>query len=290
MIIGGTGLAGRAIAASASRQGLDVISLARGGDIQVDVRDGDALRRALAAVRPSSIINAAAIVSIPECEQNPADAWLVNARPAAIAATYANESGARFVQISTDHFYCGDGRRRHAEHEPVRLINEYARTKYAAEALAQTARNALVLRTNLVGWPSPRGTSFAEWAIGVVERDLPADLYEDQFVSSLDVWTLADCIIELALGDTQGVLNLAAAEVFSKAEFVLALARKRGRRLTNARRGSVGLQQTLRGDSLGLDVSRAEHILGRPLPTLDMVVASLIEHIEDRRREDALAK
>lgn len=283
LVVGGSGLAGRAIVAAARGRGLATATLSRHGELAVDVRDADALRRALAEARPRTIVNAAAIVSLPECDRDPGEAWRVNARPAAILADHARETGGRFVQISTDHYYCGDGARAHREDEPVRLVNEYARTKYAAEALALTAPGALVLRTNIVGWPSPHGGSLAEWAMGVIEADAEAMLFQDQYVSSLDIWTFAEALLDLAAGDTCGVLNLAAGEVFAKGDFVLALARAAGRTLSRARPGTVRAQATPRADSLGLDVTRAERILGRRLPTLDAVAANLLTHLEERR-------
>jgi dTDP-4-dehydrorhamnose reductase len=283
MVLGGTGLAGRAIMAAARRRGLTAVTLARGGDLAVDIRDADALRETLVRTAPKAIINAAAMVSIPACEQDPAAAWLINARPAAILADHARETGARLVHISTDHYYTGDGRRRHSEGDPVRLVNDYARVKFAAEVFALTASRALVLRTNFVGWPSATGGSLAEWAMRVIEGDLPADLYDDQFISCLDAWTLADCVLDLALGDAAGLLNLGAREVFSKAQFVLGLAGALDRPLSHVKIGKVGAQATPRADSLGLDVSRAEGILGRSLPTLDSVIANLLVHLEERR-------
>jgi len=283
MVLGGTGLAGRAIMAAAQKRNLAALALARSGDLAVDIRDAEALRAALTRTAPKVIVNAAAMVSIPACEHDPAAAWLVNARPAAILADYAREAGARLVHISTDHYYTGDGRRRHSESDPVRLVNDYARVKYAAEGFALTAPRALVLRTNFVGWPSATGGSLAEWAMQVIEGDLPADLYEDQFVSCLDVWTLADCVLDLALGDATGLLNLGAGEVFSKAEFALALAKALNRPLSRAKIGKVAAQAIGRADSLGLDVRQAERILGRSLPTLDGVISNLLAHLEDRR-------
>jgi dTDP-4-dehydrorhamnose reductase len=283
MVLGGTGLAGRAIMAAARMRDLTAVTLARGGDLPVDIRNADALRETLSRIAPKVIVNAAAMVSIPACEHDPAAAWLINARPAAILADYARETGARLVHISTDHYYTGDGRRRHGEGDPVRLVNDYARVKYAAEGFALTAPGALVLRTNFVGWPSATGGSLAEWAMQAIEGDLPLDLYDDQFVSCLDVWTLADCGLDLAFGDAAGLLNLGAREVFSKAEFVLALAKALNRPLSRAKIGKVGAQATPRADSLGLDVSRAERILGCSLPTLDSVIANLLVHLEERR-------
>jgi dTDP-4-dehydrorhamnose reductase len=283
MVLGGTGLAGRAIMAAAQRRGLSAIALARRGDLAVDIRNADALRQTLTQTAPKAIVNAAAMVSIPACQHDPAAAWLINARPAAILADYARATAARLVHISTDHYYTGDGRRRHGEGDPIWLVNDYARVKYAAEGFALTSPSALVLRTNFVGWPSSTGGSLAEWAMGVIEGDLPADLFDDQFVSCLDVWTLADCVLDLAFGDAVGLLNLGASEVFSKAAFVLALAKALNRPLSRAKIGKVGAQATPRADSLGLDVRQAERILGRPLPTLDGVITNLLAHLEDRR-------
>ena len=283
LVVGGTGLAGRAITAAARARGLTVATLARGGDLLVDVRDESALRQALAEAKADAVINCAAIVSAPVCEADPGEAWRVNARPAAIIARHCRDVGARFVQVSTDHYWTGDGRRAHAEDAPVTLVNEYARTKYAAEGLALADVGALVVRTNIVGWPSPTGGSFAEWALGVIRTDGPADLYGDQFVSSLDIWTLAEGLLDLTASPATGVVNLAASEVFSKADLVEGLARAMGRPMTKARRASVKDQSTPRADSVGLDVARATAILGRPLPGLDQVVAALAARLEDAR-------
>jgi len=283
LIIGGTGLAGRAIVAEARTRGLTVATLARTGDLAIDVRDEAALRQGLTGSGARTVVNCAAIVSAPACEADPGEAWRVNARPAAIVARHCRDAGVRFVQVSTDHYWTAEGRRAHAEDAPVTLINEYARTKYAAEGLALTDPEALVVRTNIVGWPSPNGGSFAEWALGVIRTDRAADLYEDQFVSSLDIWTFAGGILDLAASPATGIVNLAASEVFSKAALVEGLATALGRPLTKARRASVKDQSTPRADSVGLDVARATAILGRSLPGLDKVVASLAARLEDAR-------
>lgn len=282
LIVGGTGLAGQALGAAARARGLDVLSLARRGEVAVDIRDVDELRAALTATPARIIINAAAIVSLAACERDPAAAWMVNTRPVIELVEHARSTGARLIQISTDHYYSGDGRKAHTEADPTQIINEYSRTKLAAEAIADSAQGALILRTNFVGWPSATGGSLAEWALDVIENDRPADLYADQFVSSLDVWSFAEAVLDLAASPAAGVLNLAASEVFSKAEFVERLAGALGRELSAARRVSVKDGSTLRGDSLGLDVSRAEAQLGRSLPTLDQVIANLNARCQQR--------
>jgi len=78
------------------------------------------------------------------------------------------------------------------------------------------------------------------------------------------------------------VLNVASREVFSKKTFICALAKKMGYPLTNVKIGSVfDAGDASRAESLGLDVGKAETILGYELPTLDEVITSIVEEYED---------
>lgn len=271
LVLGDTGLAGTAIVAAARARGHFVIGASRRGERPVDLCDAQALGALIEDVAPALVINAAAMVSVPDCEKDPALAWLINARPASLLAEAARRTPFRLVQISTDHFYAGDGRRAHREEDPVVLLNDYARSKYAAEGFALTAPDALVVRTNILGLKSATGGSFGEWALGVIDADAETTLFEDQFTSILDVWSFAEGLLDLAASETKGVINLASSEVFSKAELVQALATALGRQLTRARPGSVSEQTVQRPDSLGLDVARAQAILGRRLPGLEAV-------------------
>ena len=284
LVLGGDGMAGAAIAAAAERQGLTVARASRRGQHPVDVRDEVGLRALLETLDAPLIVNTVAIVSVPACEADPGEAWRVNARPAAILAAHARRSGARLVHVSTDHFYSGDGRALHDEQAPVTLLNEYARGKYAGEALALTDPGALVLRTNILGLRSAGGASFCEWALGVMTHDTPATLFDDQFISAIDVWRFAEATLELARSPARGVLNLAADAVYSKAELFFALAEALDLTTTQARRGGVGAQGVPRPDSLGLDVSRAQGMLTRPLPKFPEVVDALRTRILDERR------
>jgi dTDP-4-dehydrorhamnose reductase len=133
----------------------------------------------------------------------------------------------------------------------------------------------LVLRTNILGLKSGTGASFGEWALDLILNDRPATLFADQFVSTLDVWSFASALLDLAAADASGVVNLASRQVFSKADLVQAMAHALGRVLTRAKAGAVASQAVRRPDSLGLDVSRAEGILGRRLPNLNEVAATM---------------
>lgn len=279
LILGASGMAGRALVEAGKQRDYKVVGASRtGSDVALDLEDATALQAVVRDLKPGLIINTVADVNVGRCEENPGRAWCVNARPVAFIADLACEIDSRLIHVSTDHYFCGNGKKRHDEQAPVTLLNEYARTKFAAEGLALTWSDSLVVRTNIVGLRPGRGDSFAEWCLDVIHNDREATLFGDQFVSCIDVWNFSECVFDLAETTFRGLINVASRNVFSKAEFAFALAEVEGKTMTRAKIGSVGNQATRRPDSLGLDVSLAEQIIGRSMPSLADVVAAIHHH------------
>jgi len=275
---------GQALLAAASRHGLAMEGIARRRATHCcDVTDRQALFALLEKLAPGVIINAAAQTSLDACERDPGAAYLINAKLAADLATYCAASGARLVQISTDQFFTGDGRALHDEGARVHLLNEYARTKFAGEIFAQQATGTLIVRTNLVGlrgWPGQ--PTFVEWALNALRERAPMTLFEDFHTSSIDVDSFADILLALITTGASGLLNVAARDTASKAEFITGLARRLQLSLDNAHSGSVrSLAGAPRAESLGLDVARAERLLQRALPTTEEVLTRIVARIRE---------
>jgi dTDP-4-dehydrorhamnose reductase len=278
LIIGSTGLFGQALMAEAAARGGAVAGAARKGTaITVDIGDDASIEAALKEARPSLVVNAAAMIDIGQCEDDPSNAWRINARAAGRVSELAAKCGARTVHISTDHFYTGDGARAHREEDPVVFVNEYARTKYAGEELVMAQEDAMVVRTNILGFRGWEKPTFIEWVIATILEDREATLFQDSFVSAIDVGTAAAIILDLAAADARGIVNVGCREVYSKKDLVERLAARLDRRLTRARPGSVLELPVRRAESLGLDVSRAEGILGRKLPDLGTVIDAIVK-------------
>lgn len=278
LITGATGLLGQALMGAARSAGLDAVGLARhGADVVCDLVDGAAVNIALDRIRPECIINAAAITNLSQCESDPAAAQLVNARAPAILAEWCRANAAKIVQISTDHYYCGDGAAQHDETAHVTLVNEYARTKYAGEAAVLSDPEALVVRTNITGWRGwPGKPTFFEWVVAALEKHEPMTLFSDFHTSTIDAPSCARHIFALVARNARGVVNLAARDVADKETFVRFVARVLGIALDNATPGSVQSLRPRRAESLGLDVSKAESLLGLRLPAMHDVVHALL--------------
>jgi len=271
---------GQALCREAKARGYRTIGIARAGaDINLDITEDEKLMDAVATTGPDIVINTVAQINLGECEHNPARSYLLNARPASLLTELCRRENLYYIHISTDHYYTRDGDRKHNEDHPVQLLNEYARTKYAGERFALANPDALVLRTNIVGFregPHSRQT-FAEWVMKAVEENAPMTLFADYYTSSISVSQFSRALFDLTAKYPRGLLNLASREVVSKKQFIEAIAQRLGRTLRQARVGTIAeALGPRRAESLGLDVTRAETILDYSLPNVREVVESLV--------------
>jgi dTDP-4-dehydrorhamnose reductase len=285
-VLGSSGMLGQALCRVGQREGYRVAGLARAGAAHmVDATDAAALHAVLRSIQPDVVINAAAQTSLDACERDPGAAYAINSRVVAMLAEYCRQSAIKLVQVSTDHYFSGDANEVHDEHAPVQLLNEYARTKYAGEAFAATCPRSLILRTNLVGfrgWMSR--PTFVEWAVTALTRAEPITLFNDFYTSSIDVGQFAVVLFDLLRCDAIGVLNVGAREPASKEQFILALAKRLNLGASRCNVGSVrALKGTPRAESLGLDVQRAEAVVGYRMPNLQAVIEQLALAYEEQR-------
>lgn len=283
LILGSTGMLGKALVQSAKGRNLDVYGMADvGADFNFDICDDERLINLIKTLKPDVVVNTVAIVSIDDCEKNPGRAYQVNSRPASLIADICKKIGCYFIQISTDHYYSGDKNKSHSEDAHVVLMNEYARTKYAAECFALTYENSLVVRTNIVGFRgSANKPTFVEWVIASLQNRQPIKLFADMYTSSIDVYTFADILFNLIEKiRPSGILNLASREVFSKKNFIDALALKLNLDTSFTKVGSVSTLTVQRPDSMGLSVEKVEKLLGIRLPSMSEVVDRLAQECE----------
>ena len=101
-------------------------------------------------------------------------------------------------------------------------------------------------------------------------------LFDDFFTSTIDGDALASAVLQLTERGAAGLLNVASCEVAHKKRFIEALATEMGVVLDWATIAKVGELPVKRGDGLGLDVARAESLLGYKLPDVAAVTKALV--------------
>lgn len=282
LILGASGMLGQAMVNEFRVQGNDVLGVARNGtDLSLDISQSGQLLTILHHVDADIIINSVAIVSLAECQNNPANAYKVNAEPSKVIAEYCQNNQKKYVYISTDHFFTGTDERKNSETDNTVLCNEYAKTKYQGELYSLTNEKALVVRTNIVGFRNRKvAPTFAEWAIGALMNGENITAFNDYYTSSIDVRCFSKCLVEILEKNVCGILNLASSQVSSKLQFLVKLAEGLGIPPSNTRVLSGSVQEIKdgikRNESLGLDVKKAENLLGYELPNLNKVIQSLV--------------
>lgn len=279
MVLGGTGLLGTELVRSLRMRNVAPISVARSGaDVDTDLTRIELVPDLIDQHRPDAIINAAAMVDFAACEADPAKAYLLHANLLVPLAEWSKREEKPLIHISTDQYFTDDGDRKHDESAPVKLLNVYAASKHAGEAIALASPNALVVRTNFTGMSAPAGGKipFGRWAMNALNRHEAMTLFDDYFCSTMDAQSLARAICDLMDKRACGRLNVASREVASKADFVHALAQAAGIPLDWAQTASVAELQPPRASSNGLDVRKAEAMLGYELPDLGEVANALV--------------
>jgi len=262
--------------------GNEVIGIARkNADFNFDISEDEKLLECFESEKPDIVINTIAIVNLNNCEIDKGNAYIVNSRPAGIISNYCFENDIYFVQISTDHYYSGDNDKKHSETDNIYLLNEYARTKYLAEILSLTNPNALVIRTNIVGFRGWENDTFVEWALHSLKSNDEINVFEDYYTSSIDVYNFSKILWDLINDKPSGIYNLASSDVSSKKDFIFSLAASFDLSTSNCTPTKINNDEFKRATSLGLDTRKIENYLGYKLPTLKEVTDSLKKHYED---------
>lgn len=226
LIIGSQGMLGKMLVKEFSKCFLVKTVARNGADINIDLASNlDTLKNHINSQNYDVIINAAAIVNLEYCENHPDYAYLINTRLPALLSEWSEGISAYFIHISTDHYFA-DKEKYHKENAEVKILNEYARTKYLAERLVLLNKEALVIRTNLVGFRNQKDRkTFVEWVIDEIRQNSNINGFTNVYTSSLDVKSFAVLLRDIISNKRlMGLYNIASQTCISKYEFIYKLA------------------------------------------------------------------
>ena len=143
LLIGGSGQLGTAIRQRWSD--CEIVAPAHG---EVPFEESATVRDALDRIRPDVLVNAAAFHDVDRCENEPEQAFAINAVAVGRAASLALECGMRFVTISTDYVFDGKTNEPYGEDAAPHPLSTYGASKLAGEYLSdRIGSRAFVVRT-----------------------------------------------------------------------------------------------------------------------------------------------
>jgi dTDP-4-dehydrorhamnose reductase len=145
----------------------------------LDVRDAAMIRKCVAALRPSLIVNAAAYTAVDAAEKDVATCRAVNAMAPGVLASEAARVGAAIVHYSTDYVFDGRKLAPYVESDSANPLNVYGLTKLEGErAVAAGGAPYIIIRT---GWLfGRRGKNFVTTMLRLFHEREEVSVVNDQ--------------------------------------------------------------------------------------------------------------
>jgi dTDP-4-dehydrorhamnose reductase len=258
LVTGGSGALGRRVMARAAGAGWDPVGTylsapAATATVRLDIRDPADVRRVIDTVRPDAIVHTAA--------GRDRDDWPATADGAANVALAA--AGIRLVHVSSDAVFSG----RLGEYDEDATpdpVYAYGAAKAAAEtAVRAIDARAAIVRTSLI-------LGDGHGAHEILTHDLIAGrvtgaLFTDEVRKPVHVDDLADALLELAVGDWAGVLNVAGADAISRYDLGVLVALRDGLDPAAIPAASLAALGLNRPPDLRLVTTRAQKVLATRL-------------------------
>jgi dTDP-4-dehydrorhamnose reductase len=220
VVIGEGGQVGRAVVAAARARGLDVIGTSRRAldpDQRLDLLDPTSIRRVIQAVGPTHIVLTAAATSVVACQRDPAGTARINVDGSLVVAETAREARARMVFLSTDYAFDGEAGP-YDEGARPRPINEYGRQKRVVEEWVSQMPDAIIVRTCQVFGLDPRRENYVLRVADDLRTGIRVQAATDLFGTPTFVNDLVASLLDLTLGQAQGIWHVAGPEFLSRYE------------------------------------------------------------------------
>jgi dTDP-4-dehydrorhamnose reductase len=282
LVLGGTGMLGRAVVAEARSRGWAALGLSRS---QADLADRDGLLGWAERFRPEVVVNCAAFTKVDAAETERSQAFAVNAEGVAHAAELAGRAGARFVQVSTDYVFDGTARVPYREDSPVAPLSVYGESKLAGERLALSYDRALVVRTSWLFGPG--GPNFVATMVGLIEAGrVPLRVVADQEGCPTSTPSLASALLDLAARDATGIVHYQDREPVSWYAFAVEIARLWSGAVEVIPVTTAEFPRPAPRPAYSvLDVGRFESIAGRRVAAWEEGLVATLAHLRDLWKE-----
>jgi dTDP-4-dehydrorhamnose reductase len=160
----------------------------------------DMIRTVFGLVKPDVLINCAAFTAVDRAESERTLAFQVNGEAVGVMAALCHERGARFIQVSTDYVFNGEGERPYAETDATSPVNAYGASKLEGEQQAfRYDPDAAVVRTSWLF--SPFGHNFVKTMVRLMAEKNEIKVVGDQYGCPTYARDLAAFVLQLASQD-----------------------------------------------------------------------------------------
>ncbi|WP_442636916.1 dTDP-4-dehydrorhamnose reductase [Rossellomorea marisflavi] len=215
LVTGYTGQLGYDVVQRGLENGLSIVGI---GSKELDITNETAVHRYVKELNPDAIIHCAAYTAVDKAEDNKKECWDINVEGTKHLAKAASDIDAKFVYISSDYVFNGEGEMPFKETDKVSPIGYYGLTKYEGEeTVKQLLDKWFVIRISWVF--GINGNNFVKTMLRLAETKKELSVVGDQVGSPTYTYDLAKLIIDMVQSEKYGVYHASNEGYCSWAEF-----------------------------------------------------------------------
>jgi dTDP-4-dehydrorhamnose reductase len=193
----------------------------------LDLADASQLVATVRALRPETIVNAAAYTAVDRAEIERDVAFAINSVAPAVLAEEAKRIGAFLVHYSTDYVFDGEKTVPYVEDDAPHPINVYGESKLAGEqSVLKSGCRHLVLRTSWVY--GPRGKNFYLTMLRLAKERPELKVVDDQVGAPTSSLAIARATAQLLPCGAAGLYHMTAGGQTSWCGFARAILTRAG--------------------------------------------------------------
>jgi dTDP-4-dehydrorhamnose reductase len=215
LVTGYTGQLGHDVVYYGLSLGLNMIGI---GSRDLDITNEKEVTRYINKLNPDAVIHCAAYTAVDKAEVDNSKCWNVNVEGTKYLARAANDVQARFMYISTDYVFNGEGVTPFKELDKPSPVGYYGRTKYEGEEVVKQLLDYwFIVRISWVF--GVNGNNFVKTMLRLAETRNGLDIVGDQFGSPTYTSDLAPLLVDIIQSEKYGIYHASNEGFCSWAEF-----------------------------------------------------------------------
>jgi dTDP-4-dehydrorhamnose reductase len=215
LVTGYTGQLGYDVVHQGLQLGLKMLGI---GSKDLNITNKEAVSQYVKKVKPDAIIHCAAFTAVDQAEDDKDTCQHVNVDGTKNLAEAAKANNAKFMYISTDYVFNGEGQTPFKETDETSPIGHYGRTKLEGEEVVkQLLDKWFIVRISWVF--GINGNNFVKTMLRLGETRDQLNVVGDQFGSPTYTLDLAKLLIEMIKSDKYGVYHASNEGYCSWADF-----------------------------------------------------------------------
>lgn len=203
LVTGYTGQLGFDVVREGLNRGYHMVGV---GSKDLSITDEGAVDQYVKNFKPYAIIHCAAYTAVDKAEDDRENCWNVNVEGTKYLASLAKEVNAKFIYISTDYVFNGEGDVPFIETDPASPASYYGLTKYEGEKVVQSIlSNWFIVR---ISWAfGMNGKNFVKTMLRLAENHDELNVVGDQVGSPTNTFDLSRLLIDMIQTNKYGIYH-----------------------------------------------------------------------------------